>query len=151
MSKIWNNFLYFILLCSCFCFCLFVVVFCCCCIILILMTHVLVNNEIAYIILKKRLEGPQLRLFTYMYLKCCCAHILYIYMIDLDRRHYLKSRSYFRIFSNRRPFQTLIYIGPLTRYKFAIKNNCNDSFVFLICYFACFCCCCVFFKHFPIL
>ena len=59
-------------------------------------------------------------------------------MIDSDRRpllksvhwhHYLKSRSNFRIFSNRRPFQTLISIGLSTRSKFAIKNNCNDSFV----------------------
>jgi hypothetical protein len=46
------------------------------------------------------------------------------------RRHYLKSRSNFRIFSNRHPFQTLISIGPFIRSKFAIKNNCNDSFVF---------------------
>jgi hypothetical protein len=29
-------------------------------------------------------------------------------------RHYLKSRFNFRIFSNRRPFQTLISIGPFT-------------------------------------
>jgi hypothetical protein len=37
----------------------------------------------------------------------------------------------------------ILSIGPFTRSKFVIKNNCNDSFVFLICV-------CVF-KHFPIL
>ena len=76
-------------------------------------------------------------------------------MIDSDRRPLLKSastdvvisnQSNFRIFSNRRPFQTLISIGPFTRSKFAIKNNCNGSFVFLIC-FLCVCVC--FLSIFP--
>jgi len=77
-------------------------------------------------------------------------------MIDSDRRPVsnrrplLKSASTNVIISNHGPilgysqiglpFQTLISIGPFTRSKFAIKNNCNDSFalrvvVFFICYF----------------
>ena len=87
----------------------------------------------------------------------CIAHSLHFgineslmtlwlaYLIDSDPRpvsnrrpllksastdcHYLKSRSNFRIFSNRHPFQTRIPIGPFTQSKFAIKNNCNDSFI----------------------
>ena len=39
------------------------------------------------------------------------------------------------IFSNRRPFQTHISIGPFTRSKFVIKNNCNDSFVLRVFFF----------------
>ena len=43
-------------------------------------------------------------------------------------------------------------IGPFTRSKFAIKNNCNDSFVlhvFFICFFKLFFVLCVFkaFSH----
>ena len=62
-------------------------------------------------------------------------------MIDSDRRPLLKSASTdvnisnhgpILGYSNWRPFQTLISIGSFTRYKFAIKNNCNDSFVFLL-------------------
>ena len=152
-------------MCSCFCFCLFVVVFCCCCIILILMTHVLVNNEIAYIILKKRLEGPQLRLFTYMYLKCCCARIIYIYMIDLDRRPVSNRRPLFKsastdvIISNHGPILGYSQIGVLYKLSYLL-SRLNDitlpskiivtTVFFLICYFACSCCC-VYFKHFPIL
>ena len=76
-----------------------------------------------------------------------CDSKINLYMIDSHRRpllksastagrHYLKSRSNFRIFSNRRPFQSRISIGPFTGSKFAIKNKCNDSFVlrvFFIC------------------
>ena len=54
---------------------------------------------------------------------------------DVHWRHYLKSWSNFKIFSNQRPFQTRISIGPLTWSKFAIKNNCNDSFVLHIFFF----------------
>jgi hypothetical protein len=80
-----------------------------------------------------------------------CGHLFILYMIDSDRRPVsnrrpvLKSASTdvnviisnhgFRIFSNRCPFQTLISTGPLTRYKFAIKNNCNVILFFLICFF----------------
>jgi hypothetical protein len=41
-------------------------------------------------------------------------------------------------YSNWRPFKTLISIGSFTQYKFAIKNNCNDSFVFLLCFLSIF-------------
>ena len=42
------------------------------------------------------------------------------------------------IFSDRRPFQTRISIGPFTQSKFAITNNCNESFVLRVFILICF-------------
>ena len=95
-----------------------------------------------------------------------------LYMIDSDRRPVsnrrplLKSASTDVIISNYGPIlgysqigvlSKLIYIGPFTRSKFAIKNNCNDSFVLRVFFYlflkvVAFCCLlCIFFKHFAIL
>ena len=62
-----------------------------------------------------------------------------VYMIDSDRRPLLKSASTDVVISNHGPIlgysqidvhSKLISIGLFTRSKFAIKNNCNDTFVF---------------------
>ena len=83
-------------------------------------------------------------------------------MIDSDRRPLLKSASTDVITSNHDPILGYSQIGVLsktlistfTRSKFAIKNNCNDSFVLRVFLLSvssgCFLCF-LFFKHFPIL
>ena len=66
---------------------------------------------------------------------------------DSNRRPLLKSASTDAIISNHGPIlrysqigvlSKLISIGPFTRSKFAIKNNCNDSFACFFYFFICF-------------
>ena len=66
---------------------------------------------------------------------------------DSNRRPLLKSASTDAIISNHGPIlrysqigvlSKLISIGPFTRSKFAIKNNCNDSFACFFYFFFCF-------------
>ena len=80
-------------------------------------------------------------------------------MIDSDRRPLPTSASTDVIISNHGPILgysqigvlSKLSIGPFTRSKFAIKNNCNDSLVFLMWFLFCGRGLCVFFKHVPIL
>ena len=66
---------------------------------------------------------------------------------DSNRRPLLKSASTDAIISNHGPIlrysqigvlSKLISIGPFTRSKFAIKNNCNNSFACFFYFFICF-------------
>ena len=66
---------------------------------------------------------------------------------DSNRRPLLKSPSTDAIISNHGPIlrysqigvlSKLISIGPFTRSKFTIKNNCDDSFACFFYFFICF-------------